>query len=130
MSFSRYALLVFAIAGGSMGLAWPALVPRLDPAARSAALMGGGLAAMNTLAAHALVLWSSRRSTNVFLGAVLGGMVGRMALLLAAVVALILLLGIPKLPLAVSLLTYFVIFLVVELAIIHKRTSSVPTETR
>ena len=81
-------------------------------------------------AAHALVQWSSRRSTNAFLGAVLGGMVGRMALMLAAVVAGVLLLDLPKVPLAVSLLSYFVLFLAMELTILHRRTSGAPPGTR
>jgi len=68
-------------------------------------------------------VWADRRSTNVFLGAVLGGMVGRMGLMLAAVVVAVLLLGLPKVPLAVSLLAYFVVFLVLELALIQRRTS-------
>jgi putative effector of murein hydrolase LrgA (UPF0299 family) len=50
-------------------------------------------------------------------------MVGRMALMLGAVVAGVLLLGLPKLPLAASLLSYFVLFLVMELAILHRRTT-------
>ncbi len=97
---------------------------RADPPTRWAAAFGGALAVANTLAAHALVLWSSRRSTNAFLGAVLGGMVGRMALVLAAVVAGVLLLGLPRLPLAFSLLSYFVLFLVMELTILHRRTTT------
>jgi uncharacterized membrane protein YccF (DUF307 family) len=68
-------------------------------------------------------VWSANRSTNVFMGAVLGGMVGRMGLLLAAVVAAVLLLGLPKVPLALSLLSYFVLFLVFELAMLHRKTS-------
>ena len=126
MSFARYAVLVLGIVGGSLSLAWPVLMPRLDPAARSAAILGGALAALNTLAAYALVVWSAPRGTNVFLGAVLGGMVGRMGLLLCAVVAAILGLGVPKLPLALSLLGYFVVFLVIELAILQKRTTASP----
>ena len=34
-----------------------------------------------------------------------------------------LLLGLPKVPLALSLLAYFVVFLVFELAVLHRRTS-------
>jgi hypothetical protein len=126
VSFSRYALLVFGIVCGSLGMAWPILMPHLDAAARIAAIVGGVLAAMNSLAAYALVLWSAPRGTNVFLGAVLGGMVGRMGVLLCAVVAGILGLGLPKLPLAFSLLGYFVVFLVIELAILQKRTTPAP----
>ena len=93
---------------------------------RRATLVGGGLAAANTLLAYLTVVWSEGRSTNAFLRAVLGGMVARMALLLGAVLLAILALGLPKLPLAVSLLSYFVLFLVFELAILHKRTSVRP----
>ena len=84
------------------------------------------LATLNTLAAHALVLWSERRSTKVFLGAVLGGMAGRMALMLAAVVVGVLGLGLPRLPLVASLLGYFMLFLVLELTLQHRHAGRVP----
>lgn len=122
MSLARYTLIVTACVLGSLALLWPAL-GRLGDAGRGAALFGGLLAGANTLLAYALVLWSERRSTQAFLGAVLGGMVGRMALMLGAVVAGVLLLGLPKVPLAVSLLAYFVGFLVLEIAILQKKTS-------
>ena len=38
--------------------------------------------------------------------------------------AAVLALGLPKIPLAISLLSYFVVFLVMELALLHKRTST------
>lgn len=126
MSFGKYALLVLSIVGGSLALLWPSVLGALAPRGRWAACAGGALAALNALAAYALVLWSQRRSTNVFLGAVLGGMLGRMALVLGAVVALVQGAGLPKLPLAASLLGYFVVFLVIELAILQKRTASAP----
>ena len=123
MSFARYSLIVLALAGGSAAALWPLLGRFLGERERLAAVAGAGLAVLNALGAYAIVLWSERRSTNVFLGAVLGGMLGRMALLLAAVVAGVLLLGLPKLPLALSLLAYFVVFLVLELAILQKMTT-------
>jgi hypothetical protein len=123
VSFARYSLIVLAFAGGSAAALWPLLGRFLGDHERLAAAGGAGLAVLNALLAYAIVLWSERRSTNVFLGAVLGGMLGRMALLLAAVVAGVLLLGLPKLPLALSLLAYFVVFLVLELAILQKKTS-------
>ncbi|MGE0453455.1 MAG: hypothetical protein AB7O37_00225 [Vicinamibacteria bacterium] len=123
MSFARYSLIVLASAGGSAAALWPLLGRFLGERERLAAAAGAGLAVLNALGAYAIVLWSERRSTSVFLGAVLGGMLGRMALLLAAVVAGVLLLGLPKLPLALSLLAYFVAFLVLELAILHKKTT-------
>jgi hypothetical protein len=117
-------ILVLTIAAITFALAWALALRRADAPTRWAAAFGGALAVANTLVAHALVLWSNRRSTNAFLGAVLGGMVGRMALVLTAVLAAVLLLGLPKLPLAFSLLSYFVLFLVMELTILHRRTTT------
>ncbi len=122
MSLGKYSLLVIGVAVSSLLLAWPLVLRRMDGAGRWAAFYGSGLALVNTILAHFIVLWSDRRSTNVFLGAVLGGMVGRMGLLLVAVVTGIVFLDLPKVPLAVALLVYFVLFLVVELTILHRRT--------
>jgi hypothetical protein len=124
MSLVRYSILVTGIAAATFAVAWAVALRRTDAPVRWAAAFGGLLAVANTLAAHALVLWSARRSTNAFLAAVLGGMVGRMALMLAAVVAGVLLLGLPKLPLAASLLSYFVLFLIVEISILHRQTNA------
>lgn len=118
MSFQRYALIVLGIVSGSLLL----VLPSLTGAARAAALLGGVLAAANTLAAYFLVCWSEKRSSNTFMRAVIGGMVVRMALLLGAVLLAILYLGLPKLPLAISLLSYFVLFLIFELVVLHKHT--------
>ena len=119
MSFARYVALVLGVACASLAVAWPLL----EPAWRGAATAGAALAVANTVVAYGLVVWADRRSTNVFLGVVLGGMVGRMGVMLAAVVAGVMLLGLPKVPLALSLLAYFVVFLVFELAMLQRRTS-------
>jgi hypothetical protein len=124
VSLARYASIVGAVVGGSLAALWPLLERAPLPRTQWAALFGGALAAANTLAAYGLVLWSARRSTQTFLGAVLGGMVGRMALMLGAVVAAVLGLGLPKVPLAISLLSYFVVFLVFEIAVLHKRVAA------
>jgi hypothetical protein len=123
LSLLRYSILVVGVAAATFVLAWAVALRRADAPTRWAAAFGAALALANTVAAHAIVLWSSRRSTNAFLGAVLGGMVGRMAAMLATVTAGVLALGLPKLPLAVSLLSYFVLFLVMELTILHRHTS-------
>jgi hypothetical protein len=116
VSFGRYAGIVLALTAGSL-----LLVTRVVPSsARSAALLGGALGALNTIAAYFLVRWSQNRSTNAFMVSVLGGMVARLAVLLAAVVLAVLAFGVPKVPLAVSLLAYFVFFLVLELRVVHK----------
>jgi len=121
---------VTGVAVSLLALAWALGLRRLDVASRWAAVYGSALAVLNTILAHFLVLWSARRSTNVFLGAVLGGMVGRMAVLLLAVVAGIVLLGLPRLPLAVSLLSCFVLFLIMEMTILHRRTTALPGTER
>ncbi len=117
----RYAFVVLAIVGGSLALLWPWLP--LDARGRWAAAGGAALAAANALAAYFLVVWSEGRPTTAFLRAVLGGMVGRMALMLAAVLGAVLVLDVPRLPLAASLLAYFVVLLALELTIVHRRTS-------
>jgi hypothetical protein len=122
VTLGKYAILVLAAVATLLAALWP-LLPA-DPASRSAVVAGGTLAALNTILAYFLVLWSAGRSTNVFLGAVLGGMVGRMALMLAAVVTGILVLELPRGPFASSLLAFFVLFLVLELTILHRRTSA------
>ena len=118
MSLFKYSILVLAVTGTTL-LAAALVVPPGTPVLTAVAF-GAALATLNTLAAHALVGWSARRSTKVFLGAVLGGMVGRLALMLAAVVVGLLVLGLPRLPLVVSLLGYFVLFLIMELTLQHR----------
>jgi hypothetical protein len=124
VSLVRYTILVLGIALGTLALAWTLLLRPADEPVRWAAVSGCGLAVVNTLAAHALVLASAGRSAGAFLRLVLGGMVGRMALMLAAVLAGVLLLGLPKLPLALSLLSYFVLFLVLELSVLHRSSAA------
>jgi len=127
VSLQRYSILVLAMATVTHAIAW-ALLPS-DAPVRTAMAFGAALATLNTLAAHALVTWSERWSTRAFLGAVLGGMAGRMALMAAAVALGILGLGLPLLPLVVSLLAYFVLFLIVELTVQHRHSARAP-ETR
>ena len=121
MSLGRYAVFVLAVVAGSLGLLWLGFRQRLTPAAFQGIVLGGALAAANTLAAYGLVRWAERRSTNAFMGAVLGGMVGRMGLMLGAVVGAVLLLGVPKVPLAVSPRAFFMFFLVFEIAVLQRQ---------
>ena len=118
MSFSRYAQVVTAVAGVSLALLWP-LAGALGPGGWSAAGWGATLAVLNTLAAYWLVRWSERRPTVWFFRAILGGMLVRMTLLLAAVVAL-LAVGLRPVPFVVSLLGHFVAFLGLETAVLAR----------
>jgi hypothetical protein len=121
VSLGRYAGFVAAVVATSLALVWLGFGQRLSSAAMRGVVMGGALAAANTLAAYGLVRWAQGRSTNTFMGAVLGGMVGRMGLMLAAVVGAVLVLGVPKVPLALSLLSYFVFFLAFEIAVLQRQ---------
>lgn len=120
MSLRKYALVVLGVVAVTLAAAWPAVAAE----ARAAVLCGAALAAGNTVLAYFLTIWSINRPPNVFLGVVLGGMVARMVVMLMAVVAAVLLAGLPALPLAASLLAYFVGFLAFELTALHRRTSA------
>ena len=117
MTLTRYAAVVLGAAAASLGALWPALPPQVRPAVLAGAL----LAALNTVCAYFLARWSAGRSNHAFFMAVLGGMTARMAVLLAAVVVGVLAAGLPKVPFTVSLLSYFVFFLVLELAVLSRR---------
>jgi len=104
----------------SLALVWPLLE---DAGARRAVGFGALLAAANTALGYSLALWSATRPPNVFLKVVLGGMAARLAAMLAAIVAGLLALGLPQLPLTLSVMSYFTVFLVFELALLHRQTS-------
>ena len=127
MSLSRYAILVLFTAAATLAVV--SLVAPTDPPLRAAILFGALVATLNTLAAHGLVAWSEGRSTHAFFGVVLGGMLGRMAVMLGALAAGALLLGLPRLPLVISLLSNFTLFLVVELTVQHRHARR-PAESR
>jgi hypothetical protein len=113
----RYTAVVLGAVGASLCAAWPLLAAE----ARPAVLTGALLAAVNTVCAYFLALWSAGRSNNAFFTAVLGGMLARMTVLLGALLVGVLFVGLPKLPLTFSLLAYFVAFLVLELAVLSRR---------
>jgi hypothetical protein len=116
------------VAASSLLIAWALGLRRLDSAARWAALYGGALAVLNAVAAYVLVLWSDRRPTTVFLRTVLWGTLGRMVTLLSGVAVGILVLGLPRVPLVVSLLSCFLVFFVMQITIFHRRAPVAPGE--
>lgn len=113
-------MIVGAMAAVPLAALWPVLGARRDGTFAAAAL-GCGLATLNAMAAYALVAWSAGRSNIAFFRAVLGGTLGRMALLLGAVAGAVLGLGLPRLPLVIALLSWYVAFLALELAVVHRR---------
>jgi hypothetical protein len=126
MSVGRYALLLLALVTGSVAVAWPLLLSRLSAGERAAAGAGMLIAVTNALVAYALVHWSERRSNRLFFRAVLGGMLGRMTFMLAAVLGSVRLLRLPLLPLVFALLGYFTAFLALEVAIVSRRRIASP----
>lgn len=119
MSLGKYTLITLAVASTLLALTWWVL-DSLFPSGRWAALLGGGIATLNTLAAYALVVWAAGRSHTAFFRAILGGMLARMAAMLGVVVAAVAWLGVPRLPLTLSLLAYFVVFLAFEMTAVHR----------
>ena len=126
MTLLRYATLVtgsVALPLAVLALAWG----NDDPHGLRSAAFGAGLAGANAVAAYAIARWSQGRSTNVFMGAVLGGMLGRMAVMLLAVAVGLGIFDLRRIPLVVALLSYFVIFLAVELKLLSHRPASEPS---
>lgn len=116
MSLARYSAIVLGT--GAISLA--ALRVPLGAEAWKAAAASAFLATLNAVAAFALVTWTSGRSTVAFFRAVLGGTLARMALLLGGTLAALLGLRLARLPFLLSLLSYFVAFLVLEIAVVHR----------
>lgn len=121
MSVARYAAIVVLAVASTLAALILGLRDRLGSGDVTALFIGAGMAALNSVAAYALVAWSTGRSTAWFFRAILGGMLARMTFMLAVVVGGILLLDLPRLPLVFSLLAYFVAFLVLELVVVSRR---------
>jgi hypothetical protein len=81
---------------------------------------GAVLAGLNAVASMGLLAWSRRRSDVAFMRVLLGGMIGRMALMLGAVTLGLVAFELPRMPLLIGLLSHFVLFLAVELGIVHR----------
>jgi hypothetical protein len=128
VTLRKHTLVVLAVVASSQAVV--ALAGWLDRPGRAAAAYGAAVAAVNAILSHTLMVLSEGRSTRAFLKLVLGGMAGRLALVIAAVLLGILALGLPRLPLLVSLLGHFVAFLVLEMVVLHGASSAARAEAR
>jgi hypothetical protein len=126
VTLSAYAALVAGLTASTLLLVAPLLQ---EPSTRFAVCCGALMACLNTIAAYALARGSQGRDARSFVTMVLGGMLGRMLVLLALVVLLVLRLGVPAEALAASLLTYYVLFLALELRVLQTGRET-RTETR
>lgn len=124
MSFGRFAGIVGATVAATMLVALPAL--RSSEGGPTATLLGALLAAANVLLAYALVLWARERSQTAFLRAILGGMAVRMALLLLLVLVAIRVFGVAQMPFVLSLLGHSMVFLALELRVLHRAPLQAP----
>lgn len=130
MSLTRYATVVLATVAVLFASAVVLFGNTLDAPARLAVLLAGLLAAANAVSAYFLATWASARQSNaIFMQAVLGGMLGRMMVMLAAVVVALVVFDLPRVPLVASLLTHFVLFLILEVAVLSRRAPT-PSEVR
>ena len=130
MTLTRYATIVLATVAVLFAAAVLLFGNTLDAPARTAVLLAGLLAAANAVCAYFLATWASARQSNViFMQAVFGGMLGRMTVMLAAVVVALVVFDLPRVPLVASLLTHFVLFLILEVAVLSRRAPT-PSEIR
>jgi len=125
VSFAAYAGSVGLTLAVSMVVCLPLLAGLDGTPTAAAAALGAVLAGANALAAYGLVLWSRSRSHKDFMRAILGGMLGRMGTILAAVVFAIRWLAMPQLALVLSLLGHFMIFLALEMFAVQNSSSKV-----
>lgn len=88
-------------------------------------IIGAVLSTVNVMAGFLAIEYSLDKSYNTFLKAVLGGMGIRMALMLGILVLLIKFAGIHIIALVVSVLSFYVVFLVLEILYIQKRVSHI-----
>jgi len=86
-----------------------------------AASVGGLLSTVNVLVGFLAIEYSFNKSYTTFLKMVLGGMGVRMALMLVALLVLIKVVGLHTAALTVSLLGFYVIFLILEVLFIQKK---------
>lgn len=86
-------------------------------------VVGGLLGAANVMAGFLAFEYSLERSYTTMLKAVLGGMGLRLALMLGILILLIKVVGLHAVALVVSLLSHYVVFLVLEVLYIQERVS-------
>lgn len=123
MSFTRFAGILGATLILTLSLSLPVIARSSGRSQATATLCGALVAAGNGLAAYALVLYSRRRSTLVFMRAILGGMTLRMGGMLLAIVVAVRLFELPQVPLILSLLGHFTLFLGLELLAAHRAST-------
>lgn len=105
---------------GTVLLAYP--LARLATRETILAVVAGALlSTINVLLGFLAIEYSFEKSYTTFMKAVLGGMVARMTIMLGAMVALILLFHVDAVALTVSMLGFYLIYLVMEVQYVQKK---------
>jgi hypothetical protein len=105
---------------GTVLLAYP--LARLATRETILAVVAGALlSTINVLLGFLAIEYSFEKSYTAFMKAVLGGMVARMTIMLGAMVALILLFHVDAVALTVSMLGFYLIYLVMEVQYVQKK---------
>lgn len=86
-----------------------------------ASIVGAVLATVNVLVGYLAIEYSIGKSHSTFLKAVLGGMAVRMGIMLSLLVVLIEIFRMHAVALAVSLLSCYAVYLVLEVAFVQKK---------
>lgn len=89
----------------------------------AAVAAGAALGTVNVLLGYFAIMYSFDKSYTTFLKAVIGGMGARMLLLLGALTALIMVAHLHAVALTVSLLGFYMIYLILEILFIQRRVS-------
>jgi hypothetical protein len=112
------------VLGSLIGVACAGAYPMVrygSPEILIAASTGALLSTINVFVGFLAIEYSFNRSYTTFLKTVLGGMGVRMALMLVALLVLIKAVGLHAVALTVSLLGFYVVFLVLEVLFIQKK---------
>jgi hypothetical protein len=88
-----------------------------------AVCVGALLSTVNVLAGFLTIEYSFEKSYTVFLKAVLGGMGMRMAVMLGFMLLLILVVRLETVPFIISLLGFYVVYLVLEILYLQKKVA-------
>jgi len=101
-------------------LAWLAAHALSGPRGVLSAALGAGLATLLALAGTVLQIWAFRKPQKVFLTTLVGSLVGRMAVFLIALAAVVAATELPPAPFVGALFFYYVICQVVEIRTVRR----------
>jgi hypothetical protein len=101
-------------------LAWLAAHALSGPRGVLSAALGAGLAIVLALAGTALQIWAFQKPQKVFLAALVGSLLGRMAIFLSALAAVVAATELPPAPFVAALFFYYVICQVLEIRVVRR----------